>query len=82
MQSFLRPVFSRPNLDVLTGATVTRLIFQEKSDQDPQPLTADAVEFIYAEQTYRIDARREVILCAGYGSVAFDFDNFGDLVVS
>lgn len=63
--SFLRPVFSRPNLDVLTGATVTQLILQEEPEKDPQLLTADAVEFIFAKQTYRIGARREVILCAG-----------------
>ncbi|GJJ11662.1 hypothetical protein Clacol_005898 [Clathrus columnatus] len=63
--SFLRPHLSRPNLTILTGATVTRLITRENAHPKDESLTAEAVEFICEGQTHRIDISREVILCAG-----------------
>ncbi|MEM8701433.1 MAG: GMC family oxidoreductase N-terminal domain-containing protein [Pseudomonadota bacterium] len=52
--AFLRPVLSRPNLAVQTGAPVSRILLEDK--------TASGVVLASGEQ---VAARREVILCAG-----------------
>jgi choline dehydrogenase len=55
---FVRPHLDRPNLVVLTGAAVQRVVFDAHR-------RAVAVEFEHAGQRRRADVRREVLLCAG-----------------
>ena len=55
--SFLRPVMNRPNLTVLTEASVTRVVLENRR--------ATGVEIQQGGETWRIGARREVILAAG-----------------
>jgi choline dehydrogenase len=55
-------VEQRPNLEVITGALVTRVLLDASSDQ----LTACGVEYRTADgQTYFVTADREVVLSAG-----------------
>ena len=54
---FLHPVAGRTNLDVRTGATVTRVVMEEGR--------ARGVEFERAGERARVDSRREVVLCGG-----------------
>ena len=54
---FLHPVMDRPNLDVITGALVTRLLFDGKR--------AAGVEISRGGQLEEIRADREVIVSAG-----------------
>jgi choline dehydrogenase len=55
--AFLRPALSRPNLTVITGATVTRVLFERT--------TAIGVEWAKENRKYQSKANREVVLCAG-----------------
>jgi choline dehydrogenase-like flavoprotein len=55
--AFLRPALSRPNLTLLTEAPVTRLLLENGA--------ATGVEIRALEGTQRLNARREVLLCAG-----------------
>lgn len=55
--AYLRPAEKRPNLEVITGAHATRLLFDGKR--------AVGVEYRTATGTYRAHARREVISSAG-----------------
>ena len=55
--SYLYPVMDQPNLTVLTGAQVNRVIFDGK--------TAVAVEFLWQDGIRTIRASREVVLSAG-----------------
>ena len=55
--AYLKPVLSRPNLTVRTGAHATRILFE--------PQRAVGVEFIHAGKHERTSANREVILCGG-----------------
>jgi choline dehydrogenase-like flavoprotein len=58
------PVKDRPNLRVVTGAQVTRVIF-ESSSPDAEP-TATGVEYVLTGgETHTAKARSEVILSAG-----------------
>ncbi|KAJ7145703.1 GMC oxidoreductase [Mycena epipterygia] len=60
---YFLPVQERPNLTVLTDATVTRIVFN-----DPIPgqnLTATGVEFVHSAHTCHVNAKCEVILSAG-----------------
>ena len=61
-KAFLRPVLDRPNLTVVTGAHVKRLVFG-KVGQGIQAQAVDAVINNKVEQ--RFMARKEVILAAG-----------------
>lgn len=57
---YLEPVLSRPNLDLITGATVTRLNFNAAKTR------ARSVTFVTADsRTVTIRAKREIILTAG-----------------
>ena len=56
-RSYTYPYLDRPNLTVLTHALVTRVIFQERR--------AMGVEVVYDDQTQRITAGYEVVLCLG-----------------
>lgn len=54
---YLRPARKRPNLTVMTGATVQKVLFRGE--------VATGVVFVRHGQTIQADARRETILCAG-----------------
>ena len=56
-QAFLRRARTRPNLHVMTGATVERIVFEGKR--------AAAVEAVVAGARQRIDCAGEIILSAG-----------------
>ena len=56
-KAYLAPARGRPNLTVLTEAHATRVMFDGKR--------AVGVEAIVAGQARRLQARREVLLCAG-----------------
>ena len=56
--AFLRPVLHRPNLTVLTGASVLKLDFQGRDCVGLQFRDADG-------NTYQVKAKRETILAAG-----------------
>ena len=59
--AYLRPARARPNLTVMTGATVTRIVLSGNR--------AVAVEVERAGTTQRIETEREIILSAGaFGS--------------
>ncbi|MFI6764522.1 GMC family oxidoreductase [Streptomyces sp. NPDC050355] len=55
--AYLRPALTRPNLEVLTGATCTRVLF----DGD----RAGGVELDRGGEQLQLRAGREVVLCAG-----------------
>ncbi|WP_084399746.1 GMC family oxidoreductase [Henriciella aquimarina] len=55
--AFLDPIRSRDNLDIMTGCTVDRVIFDGKR--------AVAVDVVRDGQKSRIETRGEIILCGG-----------------
>jgi choline dehydrogenase len=55
--AFLRPVMHRPNLTVMTGASVRKLNFQNRE--------CLGVEFVHRGQAFSVAAKRETILAAG-----------------
>jgi len=55
--NFLYPVMDRPNLTVLTGATVHRIEILKGQ--------ASGVQFHWQGRMHRLAARQEVVLCAG-----------------
>jgi choline dehydrogenase-like flavoprotein len=55
--SYVRPHLDRPNLTVLTGATVTRVTFSGNE--------ATGIEFTHGESTYSVAAACEVIVSLG-----------------
>ncbi|KAJ7468734.1 GMC oxidoreductase [Mycena latifolia] len=61
--AYYLPARDRPNLTVLTDATVTRIIFGDAPVG--KKLTATGVEFIHNQSTFHVKATREVILSAG-----------------
>jgi len=56
-RAYLHPVLSRPNLKVLTGARARRVLFAGSR--------ASGVEYSRGGRIESVQARREVILCAG-----------------
>lgn len=56
-RAFLHPARSRPNLRIVTGARVDRVVFEGRR--------ARAVSVSIGGQTKRFSCRREVVLCAG-----------------
>jgi choline dehydrogenase len=56
-KGYLRPALSRPNLTLLSGATVNRIVFDGTR--------AVGIDFKHSGTTERADAAREVILCGG-----------------
>jgi choline dehydrogenase len=55
--AFLRPVLKRPNLTVLTDASVSKLSFNGRD--------CVGLQFRRAGKTYQVEARRETVLAAG-----------------
>ncbi|KAL4744746.1 hypothetical protein BDW72DRAFT_199287 [Aspergillus terricola var. indicus] len=64
--AYYLPIKDRPNLRVVTGAQVTRIILESLSDEDGEP-TATGVQYTTNTTTQPLTAkaRREVILSAG-----------------
>ncbi|WP_375473750.1 GMC family oxidoreductase [uncultured Nostoc sp.] len=58
--AFLLPIFHRPNLTVITGALVTRLLFEDTR--------CVGVEYLHESRLHQVRVNQEVILSAG----AFD----------
>src|SRR5215471_2927756 len=56
-RTYVYPLMDQPNLTVLTGALVTRILFEGHQ--------ATGVQFTYQGRTVRADAAREVILSLG-----------------
>jgi choline dehydrogenase len=56
-RAYLRPAQARPNLTMLTGATITRIVVERGR--------AVGVEYAMGRDPARIRAAREVLLCAG-----------------
>ena len=56
-KAYLTPHMERPNLRVFTGAHTTRIVLEKKR--------AIGVEFLHEGELKRLDAKREVLLCAG-----------------
>jgi choline dehydrogenase len=54
---FLRPIRSRRNLKIETGAHVRRILFDDRR--------AIGIEYVKGGQTFKARAVREIILCAG-----------------
>ena len=55
--AFLRPALGRPNLEVVTGAMATRILFEGRR--------AIGVEIFRRGRLERLRAEREVLICAG-----------------
>ena len=55
--AFIHPNLDRPNLDVRTGAHITRVLFDQRR--------ATGVEYQRGDQTNVVRARREVVMSAG-----------------
>jgi choline dehydrogenase len=55
--AFLKPAMQRPNLQVVTGAQATRLLFEGRR--------AVGAEYIQGGELQKVRAAREVILCGG-----------------
>jgi choline dehydrogenase len=56
-RAYLRPVLHRPNLEVMQGATTTRVLIERGR--------ATGIEFQRGAEVRRVYAEREVILCGG-----------------
>jgi hypothetical protein len=55
---------------VLTGAEATKILFKPKTDSEDSkaPRVAEAIEFVSGGKTYKVRAKREVIISAGMSS--------------
>ncbi|KIA75446.1 hypothetical protein HK57_00090 [Aspergillus ustus] len=62
--AYYQPVKERPNLRVITGALVERILFSDSTTGEGEP-TATGVQYVKEETSFTITARREVILAAG-----------------
>jgi choline dehydrogenase len=60
-KAFLRPIAARPNLTIMTGCHVERLMI-EQSEQGP---VCRGVQFTGGGKAWRADAKRETLLAAG-----------------
>ncbi|SNX86469.1 related to Glucose oxidase [Melanopsichium pennsylvanicum] len=63
--AYLDPITYRPNLDVLTGHLVTKVLFNQTNTA--QGAVASGVQFAQSNQAekYTVNANKEVILCGG-----------------
>ncbi|HMO45265.1 MAG TPA: GMC family oxidoreductase N-terminal domain-containing protein [Rubrivivax sp.] len=71
VRAYLRPALARPNLTVISGATIARVLFDRAGGGSGDAARAGGVELITKQGRQQLQARREVILSAGsYGSPA------------
>ncbi|KAA1477085.1 GMC oxidoreductase [Dentipellis sp. KUC8613] len=61
---YLKRVSDRKNITVLAQATVARILSAEAKDADDN-IVATGVEFYYDGKKYSVEAKKEVLLCAG-----------------
>ncbi|KAK7062665.1 hypothetical protein VNI00_000153 [Paramarasmius palmivorus] len=62
--AYLKPALAKlPNLQVLSGAYVTRLVL--RSSDESEEVVATGVEYTKGDKTYLVKANKEVIVCAG-----------------
>jgi len=54
---YLHPTMHRPNLTVKTKSQVTKIHFKDK--------VATGVSYVYKGQLHQVNARREIVICAG-----------------
>lgn len=66
MQAFYLPNKDRPNFSVFVSAHAYRVLTSRIEDG---LLFAHGVEFVHEGRLHRVNARKEVILCAGYVAV-------------
>ncbi|KAH8813020.1 putative choline dehydrogenase [Xylogone sp. PMI_703] len=59
--AYLEPIQSRKNLSILTGAQVTKILFEDRSS----PLVAKGIQYRVGEDIYQASASKEVIISAG-----------------
>jgi choline dehydrogenase len=65
-KAFLRPALRRPNLQLVTGAHVTRLLLEDAAGGDAARLVARGVEWrVGTDAPTQAHCRGEVLLCAG-----------------
>ena len=61
---------------MLTGAEATKILFKPKTDSEDgkgkAPRVAEAVEFVSGGKTYKVKAKREVIISAGMSSFVLE----------
>ncbi len=65
LTGYFEPNANRTNLVVLTGAEATKVLFKPKGEDRKAPRVAEAVEFVSSGNTYKVYAKKEVILSAG-----------------
>lgn len=68
--AYLEPAMKdgRPNLNVVTGCVVDKVLF-EAAENGSKP-KAKGVQFLHGEQTYVVEASREIVLCSGtFGNI-------------
>lgn len=58
-KAFIRPIVHRPNIDIIVGAYVTKVLINKQSKE------AYGVKYIRDGKENEVRARKEVILCAG-----------------
>ncbi|KAA1477083.1 GMC oxidoreductase [Dentipellis sp. KUC8613] len=61
---YLKRINDRTNITILTHATVSRILSTEDKDADGN-IVATGVEFYYDGKKYSVEARKDVLLCAG-----------------
>ena len=65
LTGYFEPNANRKNLVVLTGAEATRVLFKSGGQDKKAPRVAEAVEFVSKGNTYKVYAKKEVIVSAG-----------------
>lgn len=65
--AYYQPASKRPNLSVVTGALVDKILFE--TEPGGEDVTALGVQYTYNEEVLEVFANSEVLLCAGtFGS--------------
>jgi choline dehydrogenase-like flavoprotein len=70
LTGYFEPNAHRKNLVVLTGAEATKVLFKPKGQDKKAPRVAEAVEFVSNGKTYKVYAKKEVIVSAGMSVLA------------
>jgi len=65
LTGYFEPNANRKNLVVLTGAEATKVLFKPRGQDKKAPRVAEAVEFVSKGNTYKVHAKKEVIVSAG-----------------
>lgn len=65
LTGYFEPNANRKNLVVLTGAEATKVLFKPRSQDKKAPRVAEAVEFVSNGDTYKVHAKKEVIVSTG-----------------